>query len=324
MADFEEVVTTLEPPAGSQGAVAAPVPRGGQVMLTWGSAAFGASTATYDRLRRRVEHRWPSQDRIGRRPTLESTGAGRDEITLEGVLMPTYRAGALQAIEALRMLVAAGKPELLTAGDGHVYGEWVGLVFEDTCEHLFDNGRPRQVTYTLKLAHSGEDTPGGLETATEQAAGDQKVLGRFVSRAEVASGLPTVTPSSLLEEAQAAAEGAEAGSQPQEALAAMRAERDRGGNVKEILRAMRGVAARIPGAGDAVEVARVAYRAADGDTVADIARRRYGSASAVPAILNATRGLAGEGSHLHAGTLVGLPEDVRPAQAVERLVDLWE
>lgn len=98
MPDYEEIVSSLEPPPGSQGAVPATVPGGGQALLTWGALSFGVTTATYDRLRRRIAHRWPSQDRIGRRPTLESTGPGTDEITLEGVLMPTYRSGVLQAI----------------------------------------------------------------------------------------------------------------------------------------------------------------------------------------------------------------------------------
>lgn len=140
----------------------------------------------------------------------------------------------------------------------------------------------------------------------------------------MASGLPTATPSTLLAEAEAAAAGTAVDSQPQQALAAMRAERDRGGDVAEIVRAMRGVAARIPGAADAVRDARVAYRAADGDTVSDIAWRRYGSSSAVADVLNATRGLAAEGGQLHAGTLVGLPDEVTPAKAVTRLVDVFE
>ena len=56
---------------------------GAGAMLTFSPFLFGASTTTYEELQRRTEYRWPAQDRLGRRPSYQSTGPGEDHITFE-------------------------------------------------------------------------------------------------------------------------------------------------------------------------------------------------------------------------------------------------
>ena len=145
-----------------------PIAPSGAVLLMLGSWPFGINAASFERLSRRAEFRWPAHERVGRRPVLQYTGPGRDAITLEGVIFPTFRGGDLAR---LRALAESGTPELLVDGRGGVYGKWVVARLEETRSFLHRNGAPRKIEYTLELEHYGEDAPGGRLSALERAAG---------------------------------------------------------------------------------------------------------------------------------------------------------
>lgn len=86
-------------------------------MMTLGPVAFSVATTAFQRLRRVTGFRWPTLDRVGRWPARQFTGPGQDQITLDGVVMPTYR-GSVGSIEDLRELALAGQPAIGGHGRG--------------------------------------------------------------------------------------------------------------------------------------------------------------------------------------------------------------
>lgn len=108
----------------------------------------------------------------------------------------------------------------------------------------------------------------------------------------------------------------------QRALAAAEAAARAGGTSRDVLDAAYAAAARFPAApARSATTAEVAYRAADGEMLDEIARLRYGTAAAVEHVLDANPALAGARPRLPGGTLVELPPSAPPAAAA--VVTLW-
>lgn len=159
----------------------------GSVMMTLGDVAFAVSTTVFQRLRRMTTYRWPSLDRVGRWPARQFTGPGIDKVTLDGVVMPTYR-GAAGAVDALRQLALTGQPQQMSAGTGEVFGLWCLEQIEEDRSGLFADGAPRRVAWVLQLARYGDDAPGGLQgtlAADAAAEGDtRRVLDAMTASAD--------------------------------------------------------------------------------------------------------------------------------------------
>ena len=148
------------PDVVERGAGSAPAVAGGSVMLTIGPVSLGVSTSVYQRARRSTAWRWPALDLIGRRPARQWAGPGADQITLDGVVMPSFR--GRDVARTLRALARSGEPQVVTAGTGEVWGSWCLESVEESRTGLFHDGAARRITWTLKLVHSGEDGPAGL------------------------------------------------------------------------------------------------------------------------------------------------------------------
>ena len=123
----------------------APGAGGGSVILTLGPVAFGVSTTVYQRLRRTTAYRWPALERAGRWPARQFTGPGNDQITIDGVVMPTYR-GSVGAVDAPRELAMTGEPQQMSAGTGEVFGFWCLAQVEEDRSGLFSDGALRGVS----------------------------------------------------------------------------------------------------------------------------------------------------------------------------------
>ena len=147
---------------------AAASPGGGSVMMTLGAVAFSVRTTVFQRLRRMTTYRWPALERVGRWPTRQFTGPGDDKITLDGVIMPTWR-GSAGAVEALRELALTGEPQQMSAGTGEVFGLWCLEQVEEDRSGLFADAAPRRVAWVLHLVRYGDDVPGGLQAAPQDA-----------------------------------------------------------------------------------------------------------------------------------------------------------
>ena len=173
----------------------AAVDAGGSVMMTLGDVAFAVRTTVYQRLRRTTTYRWPSLDRVGRWPARQFTGPGNDQVTLDGVVMPTYR-GAAGAVDALRQLALTGQPQQMSAGTGEVYGLWCLEQVEEDRSGLFVDGAARRIAWVLQLVRYGDDVPGGLQNtlaADAAAEGDtRRVLDAMTASVDAGDGPATV------------------------------------------------------------------------------------------------------------------------------------
>lgn len=304
--------------ADPEGAAAATVPVA-QSMLTIGDVVLGVSTVAVDRLRRRTEYRWPSQDRVGRRPALQSVGPGADTITLDGVIFPGYRGRPSVVRDALRQAAAAGTPLVVTDATGAVYGKWCVVSVEESRSGLYADGAARKVEWTVVLSHYGDDAPTGRLDGLEDAAAEAGDVRAMVDALEAAA---SDGPGAVLAAAQEEG-GANPLSNLRRVADAVAAAAARGGGAGDLVNAAVGAAGRLPGSPIQPQVARVAYRARAGDTLSTIAALRYGSPDAVGSLLEANRGLGALDPRLPAGTLVGLPEKVELPADTKRAVRLW-
>lgn len=130
-----------------------------KVMMMLGPYPFMLDTAAPQTVARRSEYRWEAQDRIGRKPARQFLGAGSDEITLSGEILPHF-AGGFAQLDAMRLMARLGRPLLLITGRGHVLGNWVvtGIESEES-EHWAD-GAPRVIAFTMTIAEYGGDRGG--------------------------------------------------------------------------------------------------------------------------------------------------------------------
>lgn len=124
-----------------------------------GPYPFMLDTAAPQTIARRAEYRWEQQDRIGRKPARQFLGAGSDEITLSGEILPHF-AGGYGQIDAMRLLAGRGKPLLLISGRGDVLGDWVITGIEDEGSEFYADGAPGVVSFTMTIAEYGGDRGG--------------------------------------------------------------------------------------------------------------------------------------------------------------------
>lgn len=127
-----------------------------RTMLALGDFRFEIGTAAYQRLRRARSYTWATQDRFGRLPAAQFTGAALPTIDLEGTIYPAFR-GGLSQVEEMVALAAAGEPLELADGTGGVHGLWVILEVGDTHTVFTDDGRARKIDFSLRLKLYGED-----------------------------------------------------------------------------------------------------------------------------------------------------------------------
>lgn len=134
---------------------------GPTVMMTLGVFQFSIATAAYKELTRSTAYRWPSQERFGKRPSMQFTGPGEDSITLPGVIYPEYRGGFGQ-LDAMRGLAGRGMPLTMIDGSGSVLGEWVIERVEDKQTVFAAAGLPRKQEFSLSLKRADDIEAQGL------------------------------------------------------------------------------------------------------------------------------------------------------------------
>lgn len=185
----------------------APLAAGRRAMLVFGAVPFEAPVTSWMTLRRSTEYRQPAQPRIPERPLHQYTGAGADDIDLDGVMFPGYASSGLGHLRALRALAEAGAPRLLMAGSGEVFGRYVITGIEESRTQPYPPGEPRRVAWRLRLARYGDDAPGGRLTELESSAAAVGDV-RAVLDAAAAAVRAGATPAAVLAAAEAAADQA--------------------------------------------------------------------------------------------------------------------
>jgi len=127
-----------------------------KVMMKLGGYKFSVSTAAYKELIRTTPHRWSEQKRINRRPALQYMGPGKETIELSGDIYPLYNGGVGQ-IDDMRAEAGTGEPRILVDGTGKVWGKWCIEEIRETQPEFLPAGIPKKQTFTVRLAHYGED-----------------------------------------------------------------------------------------------------------------------------------------------------------------------
>jgi len=112
---------------------------------------FSVDTAAYKTLRRKTEYTWPAQSRIGNSPALQSTGQGKDIITLNGEIYPHYK-GGVEQIPKLRTMGEKGEPFLLQDAKGVSWGKWCIISVQEVQSIFLPGGLPRKVMFSLSLS----------------------------------------------------------------------------------------------------------------------------------------------------------------------------
>ncbi|SDE45869.1 phage tail protein [Rhodospira trueperi] len=125
-------------------------------LMTLGLFTFQTDSLPYATAARDSAWRWPSQDRAGAAPAHQYTGPGTDTLTLTGTLMPEITGGPVH-LDTLRRMAAEGKAWLLIDGQGRRRGTWIVTSVRETRTHMFSDGTPRKVDFTLSLTRYSDD-----------------------------------------------------------------------------------------------------------------------------------------------------------------------
>ncbi|MDW5501370.1 phage tail protein [Pseudomonas lundensis] len=125
------------------------------MMLTLGMFVFMLKTVPYQSMQHNTDFRWPTNARIGQRPSAQFLGADSEKITLAGVLMPEITGGSL-SLMALQLMAAQGRAWPLIEGSGTIYGMYVIEGISETKTQLFSNGSARQIDFTINLMRVDE------------------------------------------------------------------------------------------------------------------------------------------------------------------------
>jgi phage protein U len=149
-------------------------------MLSLGPYTFGIATAAYQEFRRTSEWLWPSQQRFGSTPAVQSTGKGDETISLPGVIFPEWNGGTTQ-LDQLRDLADERQPQTLVDGRGNALGQWVITGIEETGSNFAQAGVARKQEFTITLKYFGDGGEAG------------SIIGGVLSAVTgAASGLPGI------------------------------------------------------------------------------------------------------------------------------------
>lgn len=124
------------------------------VMMSFGDFKFSVDGAAYNEFRRKTEYEWAAQKRIGNTENLQFTGYGPEVVSLAGFFY-TLITGRYGIMDDLRALAAKRKPQLLVAGTGDVFGQFVIESIEDSASTFYSKGVARKVEFTVELRKYG-------------------------------------------------------------------------------------------------------------------------------------------------------------------------
>lgn len=127
-----------------------------------GKFPFSIPTAMFQSLDRSTAQRWSSHERVGQRAAYQNLGAGDDEISIPGYIMPGYTgAMSVYSMDTLRAMMAMGKPYTLIKLSlnglvGDLRGKWIILDITENQSEFF-GASPQRIDFTLKLRRVDEE-----------------------------------------------------------------------------------------------------------------------------------------------------------------------
>ncbi|WP_130831092.1 phage tail protein [[Erwinia] mediterraneensis] len=125
------------------------------MMMTLGLFVFMLKTIPYQELQYQRNWRFPTNSRVGLRPSVQFLGPDNDTLTLSGVLLPEVTGGRL-SLFALEQMAELGKAWPLIEGSGTIYGMFVIESLHQTKAEFFSNGICRRIEFTLTLKRVDE------------------------------------------------------------------------------------------------------------------------------------------------------------------------
>lgn len=140
-----------------------------RTMMALGPYRFSVAAAAYQTLRRSMEYRWATMNRVGRRPALQYVGPGVESIGLDGEIYPQY-AGGLHQVARMRAIAGQGVPLFLVSGRGDALGRWAIQSVEETGSVFLADGAARKIEFRVDLKHYGEDFGSLAEVASASAS----------------------------------------------------------------------------------------------------------------------------------------------------------
>jgi phage protein U len=156
-------------------------------MLILGLFVFRLQTLPYQTLQRNVDYRWPSNSRIGLRPTLQFLGVSEEKITLSGVLMPEITGGKV-SMQLLDAMAVDGRAWPLLEGTGTIYGMFVVNSVSETRSEFFSDGSARRIEFSLTLTRVDESLTAMYGDLRAQAEGLLGQAGALADKAGTAVG----------------------------------------------------------------------------------------------------------------------------------------
>lgn len=135
-------------------------------MFRIGGFDFSLSTAAPQKMETSSSYRWPSIERLMRRPALQFVGMGEQTITLSGVIFTLFNAGGgsdlegpvgIQQINAMLQVGDTPVPHEFYDGIGNYYGKFVVRSVRATHSDFFASGAPRKQEFDIELARYGDD-----------------------------------------------------------------------------------------------------------------------------------------------------------------------
>lgn len=133
------------------------------VLLRLGPYRFSVDTAAYQQLRRRATFEWPALPRLWNEPAIQYAGAGPEEISIDGTILPAFH-GGLDQIAQMRELARAPlgqlepEPYALVTGYGEYLGEWAILEVEESWDAIQSRGAPGRQRFSLRLRRYTRDS----------------------------------------------------------------------------------------------------------------------------------------------------------------------
>ncbi|MDU4998178.1 MAG: phage tail protein [Enterobacteriaceae bacterium] len=165
------------------------------MMMVLGFFVFMLKTIPFQQLQQQQQWRHASNNRVGKRPTMQFLGPDSDSITLSGVLMPSVTGGKLSLL-VLEQMAETGRGWPLIRGDGTIYGMFVISEIGKTETDQVSSGAPRKIDFTIKLTRMDESLTQMLGDLSGQLS---ELKDNAISAAKNAASSVTNSVGSLLQ-----------------------------------------------------------------------------------------------------------------------------
>lgn len=136
----------------------------------------GTDSAGFDTLQRDDQYTWVSNDRLSRRPAMQFTGPGEENIVVEGKIYPMFF-GGLSTIDRLRAAGVNGKPMILmrfypveepSGMVSELIGNFVIKRVRTVESKISRIGVANKIDFTLELVRYGDDVDAVQPGQTER------------------------------------------------------------------------------------------------------------------------------------------------------------